>query len=76
MSLWTRRLWVIILEVSGREGVMVMNWRCRIGRHNWHRFETPKGEKYAECSRCGNRDWHEDEPPQHEWRGPPSPMPS
>ena len=55
---------------------MAKNWRCRMGRHDWHKFETPKGEKYAECSRCGKRDWHEDETPQDEWRPPPNPMPS
>ncbi len=51
---------------------MAKNWRCVIGRHAWHKFETPKGEKYAECSRCEKRDWHQDEPPQNEWHMPPS----
>ncbi len=52
---------------------MAKHWRCVIGRHAWHKFETPKGEKYTECSRCGKRDWHQGEPPQDsEWRMPPS----
>ena len=52
---------------------MAKHWRCVIGQHAWHKFETPKGERYAEGSRCGKRDWHQGEPPQDsEWRMPPS----
>jgi hypothetical protein len=54
-------------------GVMAKRWRCIVGWHDWRKFETPDGEKGAECSRCGKRDWHYGEPPHmsSKWRVPP-----
>ena len=36
---------------------MARNWRCLMGRHDWHTVGTPDRHKYAECTRCGKCDW-------------------
>jgi hypothetical protein len=33
---------------------MAKRWRCVLGYHDWRTFETPDGDKGAECSRCGS----------------------
>jgi hypothetical protein len=53
------------LDAAARKGhprtreecLLARNGRCVIGRHDWRTVETPEGDKYAECTRCGKHDW-------------------
>jgi hypothetical protein len=36
---------------------MARDWRCLVGRHDWHAIETPDRDTYAKCMRCGKTDW-------------------
>jgi hypothetical protein len=52
------------------ECLMARHWRCLIGRHDWRTVETPAGDKYAECTRCGKHDWRRLVPrTSSQWRG-------
>ena len=49
---------------------MAKDWRCLIGRHDWHTVETADRDKYAECTRCGKSDWRRLMPrTSGTWRG-------
>jgi hypothetical protein len=52
--------------------VMAIHWRCLIGRHDWREVETPGGDTFAECTRCGKHDWQRlVRDPSGKWHGEP-----
>jgi hypothetical protein len=53
---------------------MAGRWRCLTGRHEWRKFESPRGEVGAKCRRCGKVDWNHYDPPHmsQKWNVPPS----
>ena len=51
---------------------MATHWRCLIGRHDWRAVDTPDGDKFAECTRCGKHDWQRlVQDTQGPWHGEP-----
>jgi len=39
--------------------------RCRRGRHDWQKFETPEGEAGQKCVRCAEVIWPDRESETH-----------
>jgi hypothetical protein len=36
---------------------MVKHVKCKRGRHDWQKFETPEGDRGQKCARCGEIIW-------------------